>query len=164
MLERARRALPALLAGLFALATGHSATPPSDAERELEAVREKISELQRSMRRDTNRRDALSGQLRDAEENVRDAREVLEYMASIGLAFLTGLLLGKLRYRRLHVTPEPNRLAVFLAELFTTDKDGELGVLRLASRIQKAVATLTPIGTGVASIYAGIKALLGDIG
>jgi hypothetical protein len=97
-------------------------------------------------------------------QSSRDVREILEYMASIGLAFLTGLLLGKLRYRRLHVSPEPNRLAVFLAELFTTNKDGELGVLRVASRIQKAVATLTPIGTGVASIYAGIKALIGDIG
>jgi septal ring factor EnvC (AmiA/AmiB activator) len=30
--------------------------------------------MQRSMRRDTDRRDALSGQLRDAEENVRSAR------------------------------------------------------------------------------------------
>jgi hypothetical protein len=96
-------------------------------------------------------------------QSVRDVREILEYMASIGLAFLTGLLLGKLRYRRLHVSPEPNRHAVFLAELFTSDKDGELGVLRLASRIQKALATLTPIGAWVASIYAGIKALVGDM-
>src|SRR4029453_17232642 len=32
---------------------------------------------QRSMRRDTDRRDALSGQLRDAEENVRGARSKL---------------------------------------------------------------------------------------
>lgn len=37
-------------------------------------MRDRIAELQRSMRRDTDRRDALSGQLRDAEENVRDAR------------------------------------------------------------------------------------------
>jgi hypothetical protein len=88
---------------------------------------------------------------------------VLEYMASIGLAFLTGLLLGKLHYRRRHVSAEPNRFAVFLAELLSADKDGELGVLRLASRIQKTLATLTPIGAWIASIYAGIKALLGDM-
>jgi hypothetical protein len=97
-------------------------------------------------------------------QSVRDVREVAEYILSIGLAFLTGLLLGNLRYRRLHLGPEPNRFAVFVAELFTADTQGELGVLRLASRIQKALATLTPIGTWVASIYAGIKALLGDIG
>jgi hypothetical protein len=50
-----------------------------------------------------------------------------------------------------------------LAELLSADKDGELGVLRLASRIQKTLATLTPIGAWIASIYAGIKALLGDM-
>jgi murein hydrolase activator len=50
------------------------AAPQADAEQELEEVRERIEALQRSMRRDTNRRDTLSGQLRNAEEDVRDAR------------------------------------------------------------------------------------------
>jgi hypothetical protein len=97
-------------------------------------------------------------------QKARDVREVLEYITSIGLAFLTGLLLGKLRYRRLSVAPEPNRLTLFLAELFTTNKEGELGVVRLATRIQKIVSAFTLIGAGAASIYAGIKALIGDGG
>jgi septal ring factor EnvC (AmiA/AmiB activator) len=61
------------------LALAFSAAVPAetDAEQELEAVRDRIEELQRSMRRDTDRRDALSGQLRDAEENVRSARSRL---------------------------------------------------------------------------------------
>lgn len=46
----------------------------SDPEKELRQVRERIEELQRAVRRDTDQRDALSGQLRDAEENVRGAR------------------------------------------------------------------------------------------
>ena len=49
----------------------------NDAEKELREVRERIEALQRSMRRDTDKRDALSGQLRNAEENVRGAREKL---------------------------------------------------------------------------------------
>jgi hypothetical protein len=97
-------------------------------------------------------------------QSMRDVREIVEYMASIGLAFLAGLLLGKLHYRRLQVSSEPNRLAVFLAELFSADKDGELAVLRLATRIQKTLSTLTPIGAWIASVYAGIKALFGDMG
>jgi hypothetical protein len=95
-------------------------------------------------------------------QSARDLREVLEYMLSIGLAFTTGLLLGKWRYRRLHIAPRPNRLIIFFAELFTTDQQGELGVVRLATRIQKLVTALTPIVTGAASVYAGIKALIGD--
>lgn len=45
-----------------------------DPAKELRQVRERIEELQRAVRRDSDRRDALSGQLRAAEENVRGAR------------------------------------------------------------------------------------------
>ncbi len=64
-----------MLTGLLAaiLAFGALAAQ-DDPERELQAVRDKIAELQKTMRRDTDKRDALSGQLRDAEENVQDAR------------------------------------------------------------------------------------------
>ena len=45
-----------------------------DPEKQLQQVRERIENLQRSIRRDTDRRDSLSAQLRDAEEKVRGAR------------------------------------------------------------------------------------------
>ena len=54
-----------------------TAVGETDAEKELREVRERIEALQRSMRRDTDRRDTLSGQLRDAEQNARSARERL---------------------------------------------------------------------------------------
>jgi septal ring factor EnvC (AmiA/AmiB activator) len=63
-----------MLAGLFAAMLTFAAPAQDDPERELRAVRDKIAELQRTMRRDTDRRDALSGQLRDAEESVQGAR------------------------------------------------------------------------------------------
>ena len=73
MVKLARRCLAALVAGL-ALLLSAGALAETDAEKELREVRERIEEMQRSMRRETERRDALTGQLRNAEENVRDAR------------------------------------------------------------------------------------------
>ncbi len=68
------RLLAATAAVLCALFAGPAAVADQDPEKELRQVRERIEELQRGVRRDTDRRDALSGQLRDAEENVRGAR------------------------------------------------------------------------------------------
>jgi septal ring factor EnvC (AmiA/AmiB activator) len=66
-----------VILALLALAAAAARPQESDPEKELREVRERIEELQRSVRRDTDRRDALSGQLRDAEEEVRDARATL---------------------------------------------------------------------------------------
>lgn len=65
----------ATAAGLLVLLAAPKAWPAdNDPEKELRQVRERIEELQRAVRRDSDRRDALSGQLRDAEQNVRGAR------------------------------------------------------------------------------------------
>jgi len=56
------------------LAMAPAAPAERDPEKQLREVRERIEGLQRSIRRDTDRRDTLSAQLRDAEENVRVAR------------------------------------------------------------------------------------------
>lgn len=95
-------------------------------------------------------------------QDIREMREMFEYIASIGLAFLTGLLLGKLRYHRLSLAPRPSRLTVFIAQLFATDAEGQMGIERLAKRIQKFAAAASPVIAGAISFYTGVKALLGD--
>ena len=65
--------------GCLLLLFGMSALPAArDPEKQLQQVRERIEDLQRSIRRDTDRRDTLSAQLRDAEEKVRGARVRLD--------------------------------------------------------------------------------------
>lgn len=59
---------------LLLLAGATVATAERDPEKQLEEIRGRIQELQRSVRRDTDRRDRLSARLRDAEEKVRSAR------------------------------------------------------------------------------------------
>lgn len=64
-----------ICAGVLLLLVSATALPAApDPEKQLQQVRERIEDLQRSIRRDTDRRDSLSAQLRDAEEKVRGAR------------------------------------------------------------------------------------------
>ncbi len=77
ILKLARSGAIVLVSGLVLGLATHAFAAETEAEKELREVRERITELQRSARRDADRRDALSGQLRTAEEKVRDARERL---------------------------------------------------------------------------------------
>lgn len=63
-----------LVASVLIVMLALPAEARDDPEQALREVRDKIAELQRNVRRDTDRRDALTGQLRDAEENVQSAR------------------------------------------------------------------------------------------
>lgn len=93
-------------------------------------------------------------------QDLREAREMIEYALSINFAFITGMLLGRWRYHRLHAKRQPSRMVVLLAQLFTTDADGQLGIQKMHARISKLVAALTPVITAGISIYTGIKAFL----
>jgi len=62
------------IGAVLLLFSATAAPAQRDPEKQLQQVRERIEDLQRSIRRDTDRRDALSAQLRDAEEKVRGAR------------------------------------------------------------------------------------------
>ena len=98
-------------------------------------------------------------------QDLRELREVLEYVLSIGLAFFTGLLLGRLRLQqlqRLQPGRAPGRLMLLVAQLFTTNDKGELGLLQALSRVQKLHAQIAPLAAGAASVYAGVKAVIGD--
>jgi hypothetical protein len=97
-------------------------------------------------------------------QDARDTREVLEYVASIGLAFLTGLLLAEAFAWRRQVMGKPPRLVVLIAKALTPNDEGEFGIERAAKRVEKLVKAGTPVMTGAASVYAGVKALLDNLG
>ena len=64
----------------------------------------------------------------------------------------------------MNIARQPNRFVVFLAQLFANDASSEFGFVLISLKIQKMVNALMPLVTAAASIYAGIKALLGGGG
>lgn len=97
-------------------------------------------------------------------QDARDIRETLEYVASIGLAFVTGLLGGEFVPAFREKGSPPHRVILLMSRAFVPDEEGKLGLEKAAKKIDKLVKAATPAATGAASIYAGIKAFLGDLG
>jgi uncharacterized coiled-coil protein SlyX len=97
-------------------------------------------------------------------EDARDWRETLEYVASIGLAFTTGVLGGE--FYAGHKAPQApaNKFVRLVAKAVTPNEDGEFGIERVAKRVDKVVKAATPFATGAASVYAGVKVFLGQLG
>lgn len=97
-------------------------------------------------------------------QDLRDAREVLEYVVSIGLAFLTGLLAGGLLAASRAKDSQPHRVVLILSRAVVADEKGEYGIEKAAKRIETIIKVTTPAATCAAAIYSGIKAFLGDPG
>ena len=97
-------------------------------------------------------------------QDLRDWRETMEYVLSIALAFVTGLLLGKYKAHQNIEQVQKNRFVLLLSRALTPNDEGKLGIEKAYKKVNKMVEAVTPAATGAASIYAGIKAFLGDLG
>ena len=97
-------------------------------------------------------------------QDLRDWRETLEYVLSIALAFVTGLLIGEYRSRRTLAEVKQNRVVLLLARAFTPNEEGKLGIEKAYKKVTKMVDAVAPVTTGAASFYAGIKTYLGSLG
>lgn len=93
--------------------------------------------------------------------DLRELREFIEYAASISFSFLTGVLLGKILYHRVHGAPAPSRMVVLIARLFAPEGSGELGLQEAITRFFRIVAAVAPVASAVLSIYTGIRAVIG---
>jgi hypothetical protein len=101
--------------------------------------------------------------------SVVEWREVGEYLASIGLAFLSGNVLGMVIFRILPSTlaqgGKPNAIA-FKAARLLGEHVGEEQMRRRARLIQELAQTVGPLigaGAGLAgSLYTGLKGVIGS--
>lgn len=95
-------------------------------------------------------------------------REVIEYTASIALAFVTGNILGFMIFEVLPKTMvqggKPNAVAYRIAGLLGQDV-GEEHLRRRARTIQDLMTTVGPlvgvVATAAGSVYAGLKGIIG---
>ena len=93
-------------------------------------------------------------------QDVRELREYIEFAASVGFSFLTGMLLGKLPERLKQAAPRASGLVLFIAQ-FVVAKDGKVDLPATVKKVQDTVSTLTPVATAVISAVTGLRAFLG---
>lgn len=94
-------------------------------------------------------------------ENVREWREFVEYAASVGFSYTTGMLLGGVLRRRRQAELEESRqsLAFKLARLLSEENADKLHAR--VRKLNDLSGSLTAAATTVASIYTGLQGVLG---
>jgi len=96
-------------------------------------------------------------------QNLFEWKEVLEYSASIAFSFLTGMLLGGVAYaskQRRRQAGVMNRLTKATSSL--NSGVSIQGVFGLMKTLQEHGGTLVALGTTAASIYTGLKGIIGS--
>lgn len=94
-------------------------------------------------------------------ENARDWREFIEYAASVGFSYTTGMLLGGMLRRRRQAAIEESRqsLAFQVARLLSEENADKLHAR--VRKLNDLSGSLTAAATTVASIYTGLQGVLG---
>jgi hypothetical protein len=97
-------------------------------------------------------------------QDARDLRETAEYVLGIGLAFAAGVMVGEFLPAFKEKGSPPHRVMLLVARAVTPDEDGKLGIEKAGKKIDKLMKVAAPAATAAASLYAGIKSFLGDLG
>ncbi len=93
-------------------------------------------------------------------EGARDVRETVEYVAGIGLAFVTGHLLGSLLAGGPAGGRPPLRAAVLLSRVLVPGESGEAGIQSASEAIDRLIKMATTVATAGAALYSGVRSLL----
>lgn len=94
-------------------------------------------------------------------QDAREWREFVEYAASMGLAYLAGLLLGAhLRKRREHAERQAGELTVQLAKLITSGSQSAEKLNATISKLRELSNSLTVAATSAAAAYAGLRGFI----
>jgi hypothetical protein len=98
-------------------------------------------------------------------QNLFEWKEVLEYSASIAFSFLTGMLLGGVAYASKRRARQAGMMSALIKTASTHSADGNLsiqGVFGLMKTLQEHGGTVVALGTTAASIYTGLKGIVGS--
>lgn len=97
----------------------------------------------------------------------RDWIEFLEYAASVGFSYVTGMVLGRMNWRRRRVelaTVQANDLLYLLVDLASKGQDKAVKVKMTVDKLKDFGSSLTAAATTAASIYTGLQGFLGNGG
>lgn len=91
---------------------------------------------------------------------MREWREFLEYAASIGLSYLSGIIIGSMSRRRAQVQ-RAAALPVALAHLVSSGAEKTEQFQAVVKKFNDLGGTLTAAATTAAAIYAGLQGVIG---
>jgi hypothetical protein len=97
-------------------------------------------------------------------QNLFEWKELLEYSASIAFSFLTGMLLGGVAYAGKQRHRQTGIMNVLNKAASSRKADGSAsiqGVFGLMRTLQEHGGTVVALGTTAASIYTGLKGIVG---
>ena len=125
-------ALGCLMGMSLAAVAKHSKPPtPSNKENELKTVQEHIAKVSQSIQADAEKRDSLVGRLKDDDETIQSAREVLSDIKSRRLLIEQQLnaLLNERKATEQHVVDERNALAIELKMAYMNGRSEQIKLL-----------------------------------
>lgn len=97
-------------------------------------------------------------------QDRREWREFVEYAASIGFSFVTGMVLGRMLWQQRQMERQAllaSELALKLAKLVATGQQSAEKIGSTVKKINDLRNTITLAATSATSIYMGLKGFLG---